>query len=313
MNTHKRKRGRRKVLAPAPQGQVTVGSGVKKSLGQYFLKNPRVVAKMVSAAFLKAGDCVLEIGPGRGALTVELLAAGAQVIALEADSRMVAALCERFAPAIAAGALTVHHADVRRHPLALGDAVPKRAPYSIVSNIPYYLSGFLLRSALSQEHQPKCVVFLVQKEVAERIARGTKGTKKEKREDLRSAQPTRQSRQWNKESLLSLSVKAYGTPRYVATVGRDNFSPIPKVDSAILAIDHISRMRFADLDEAWFFKVLHAGFASRRKQLLGNLTVLRDRETLVRLFETLGIPQSARGEDLAIDRWCALAHGLLLY
>ena len=181
----------------------------------------------------------------------------------------------------------MHHTDVRER--ALADFVPQRAKYAIVSNIPYYLSGFLLRSALSQEGQPDRVVFLVQKEVAERVAKS------------------------KKESLLSLSVKAYGEPRYVSTVGRGNFSPAPTVDSAILAIENISRKCFAGLDEAWFFKVLRAGFASRRKQLIGNLSALREREDILGIFQTLGIPPNARGEDLTIDRWHAVARALLLY
>ena len=264
----------------------------KKSLGQHFLTNPKVVEKIVAAGRIEKGAIVVEIGPGTGMLTEGLLDAGAQVIALEADLRAVDILQERFAEAIATGSLLLHHADVRDAPLS--DFVPRHTPYSVIANIPYYLSGMLLRTTLESAHQPEQIVFLVQKEVAARIARS------------------------DKESLLSLSVKAYGTPRYVATVSRGNFSPPPKVDSAILAIDDISRARFrargTPLDEAWFFTVLHAGFSSRRKQLIGNLLSQLPKpptkETLLKIFGTLSIPPTIRGEDLSIEKWRALASAL---
>ncbi len=264
----------------------------KKSLGQHFLTNPQVVEKMLLAASLEKGGLVLEIGPGTGILTEGLLNRGARVIALETDARSVDILRTHFALAIASGMLTLHHTDVRDVPFA--SFMPSDIPYAIIANIPYYLSGMLLRTALTSTHQPECIVFLVQKEVAERIAR-----KKNKKQ---------------KESLLSLSVKAYGTPRYVSTVLRGNFAPPPRVDSAILAINNISRARFGTLTEAWFFTVLHAGFASRRKQLLGNLSAhlgaLYTKEVLMRHFAALSIPPAVRGEDLPIETWCALAEAL---
>ena len=264
-----------------------LGSGAKQSLGQHFLTNPRVVEKMVGTAELKRGDTVLELGPGTGMLTEGLLNAGAHVIALEADERAVAVLRERFADTLVSGMLTLHHADVRER--APASFVPADTSYSVVANIPYYLSGMLLRTTLTAAHQPKHLVFLVQKEVAERIARS------------------------KKESLLSLSVKAYGTPRYIATVSRGNFAPAPKVDSAILSISDISRDRFKTLDESWFFRVLHAGFASRRKQLLGALTALCTKETLLKTFAALAISPTIRGEDLEVDLWCALAQTLFIH
>lgn len=271
-----------------PKAHGNFGIGAKKSLGQHFLTNQKVVEKMAAAAGLTKGDTVLEIGPGTGILTEGLLKTGACVIAVEADARMVALLKDRFAAALASGQLTLHHADVRtQSPTRF---VPADTLYSIVANIPYYLTGMLMRGSFESAHQPERIVFLVQKEVAERITRS------------------------KKESLLSLSVKAYGTPRYVATVPRGNFAPAPKVDSAILAIDDISRARFRargmPLDEHWFFELLHAGFASRRKQLFGNLAALCPKEMLLNTFATLAISPTVRGEDLPINEWCALATAL---
>lgn len=255
----------------------------KKSLGQHFLTNTRIAERIAERSGAQSGDTVLEIGPGTGVLTHELMARGARVVALEADRRAVDMLAQTYAREIANGQLIVHHTDVRdRDPVSFVE----NTPYRVAANIPYYLSGALLRVFLTHAHQPTNIVFLVQKEVAERIARSQKA------------------------SLLSISVRAYGTPAYVATVTRGNFSPAPRVDSAILAIDHISRAGFSQIDESWFFTLVRAGFSSRRKQLIGNLSALVPRAELEEVFQRLGIALDARGEDLSIDAWRDLAAAL---
>lgn len=259
----------------------------KKSLGQHFLHNPHVAQKMVAAANITAEDLVLEIGPGAGFLTQEILKTEARVIAVETDPRMIETLRHTFAKEIDAGRLTLHERDIRHaSPDQFG---LKDRKYKIVANIPYFLSGFLFRLFLTAEAQPSTLVFLVQKEIAERIARS------------------------KKETLLSLSVKAYGTPEYIQTVKAGNFSPPPKVASAVLKVGDISRAHFADLDETFFFEILHLGFASKRKQLLGNLAHRFDRDTLVHTFSTCDIAETARGEDLSFEMWLKLAHTLAVH
>lgn len=255
----------------------------KKSLGQHFLTNVRVAEQIAARTGIERGDTVLEIGPGTGMLTRALLARGARVVALEADVRAVELLEQHHAEDIRRGNLVLHHTDVRTHDPS---SFVQDVPYRVAANIPYYLSGALIRGLLSSAHQPSRIVLLVQKEVAERIARDKKA------------------------SLLSIAVAIYGTPQYVATVRRGNFSPVPRVDSAILAIDGISRAAFAELDEQWFFTVVRAGFSARRKQLLGNLSTLRSRAELTSVFQQLDIPLAARGEDLTVATWRALAASL---
>jgi 16S rRNA (adenine1518-N6/adenine1519-N6)-dimethyltransferase len=261
----------------------------KKSLGQHFLNNSRVPALMADAGEVKKGDVVLEIGPGTGALTRELLNHGAKVIALEADSRAIDVLKETFKHEIASKCLIIEHTDVRELDRAVLHTYIGSDTYKVIANIPYYLSGFLFRSLLESNIQPSDIVFLVQKEVAERIARD------------------------KKESLLSLSVKVYGNPFYVKTVPKGNFTPSPKVDSAIIAIRSISKERLGSISEKDFFTILHAGFASKRKQLIGNLSAFYPRETLVHTFSTLGIRKDVRGEDLPLHIWLALARALAVH
>ncbi len=259
----------------------------KKSLGQHFLNNDHVPRLMADAGAVVAGDTVLEVGPGTGALTHTLLSRGARVIAIETDPRAVASLMERFEPEIMAKHLTVIHEDMRTfdlHTLPIAEH-----QYKVVANIPYFLSGMLFRTFLESDLQPSLLVFLVQKEVAERVARD------------------------KKESLLSLAVKAFGTPTYIKTVSRGNFSPAPKVDSAIIAVTDISHHRFAKLSAETFFEFLHLGFGSKRKQLLGNLSQKIPRDTLITTFSTLGIREDVRGEDLSIKEWLRLAEILALH
>jgi len=257
----------------------------KKSLGQHFLTSDYAPKQMCDAAALAVGDIVLEIGPGTGVLTKEILARGSQVIAVEADRRAITALSETFTEQIASGQLVVHHADARElFPSEFGLEAGK---YKVVANIPYYLSGSLFRQLLDTECQPNTLVFLVQKEVAERIARD------------------------KKESLLSLSVKAFGEPTYICTIKRGHFTPPPKVDSAIIAVRGISRENFTDIRTEDFFHLLHLGFGQKRKQLLGNLANEFDREVVAAAMEKVTIPQNARAEDISLSTWHTLAIQLL--
>ncbi len=258
----------------------------KKSLGQHFLTSPVVPTWMCDAANLQPGDTVLEIGPGTGVLTKEILARGATVIALEADSRAVEILKTTFATEIAAGTLTVVHTDVRELDLTTLPGLTDHG-FKVVANIPYYLSGFLFRLFLESLLQPSCLVYLVQKEVAKRA------TSSLSRDE--------------KESLLSLSIKAYGEPKYIKTVSRGHFTPPPKVDSGIILIDHISRNRFTTCTEATFFKLIKLGFGQKRKQLIGNLSETYRREALEAVFATINLPLTVRAEDIPIETWIELA------
>lgn len=254
----------------------------KKSLGQHFLNNTHVPALMAEAGRVGEGDVVLEIGPGTGVLTRELLKKGARVLAIEADIRAVESLKESFSAEIKAEFLTIVHGDVRTIDLyALG---LRPSAYKLIANIPYYLSGLLFRMFLEHAIQPSDMVFLVQREVAERIARDTK------------------------ESLLSLSIKVFGTPKYIKTIGKGNFTPAPKIDSAIIAISNISKDTFKDMPQDFFFKVLHEGFKSKRKQLIGNLLPLAPRETLIKFFASIPLSEKIRGEDVSLTEWLLLAH-----
>jgi 16S rRNA (adenine1518-N6/adenine1519-N6)-dimethyltransferase len=252
----------------------------KRSLGQNFLTSDVVPNWMTEAAHVTEGDTILEIGSGTGMLTRALLAKGAKIIAVEADSRAIIELEQNFPKEITSGQLTLHNGDAREiNPQTLN---LKNHQFKVVANIPYYLSGFLLRTLLESNIQPSTLTFLIQKELAFRIVRD------------------------KKESLLSLSVKAFGNPTYNRTVSRGHFNPQPKVDSAIFTVSEINRENFTDFTPELFFEILHLGLGKKRKQLLANLTAKYERSLLENNFDELGLSKTVRGEDLSLDIWIGL-------
>ncbi|HPY12875.1 MAG TPA: 16S rRNA (adenine(1518)-N(6)/adenine(1519)-N(6))-dimethyltransferase RsmA, partial [Candidatus Paceibacterota bacterium] len=192
----------------------------KKSLGQNWLKSETAIQEIIKTADLNERELVLEIGPGQGKLTEALLSVGATVVAIEKDDRLIEVLTEKFAAEIKVGRFILIHDDILNLDFSSLFSSLKTnrrkliASYCLVANIPYYLTGQIIRKFLSQEKiQPTKMVLMLQKEVAKRIVAGD-----------------------GKESLLSLSVKAYGEPKYIKTVPAGAFVPKPKVDSAILLI-----------------------------------------------------------------------------
>ena len=257
----------------------------KKSLGQNFLNSPSAVIKIVDSAKLTKKDIVLEIGPGKGVLTKELLNGGKQVVAIEKDKDLISILEEKFASELKSKKLILINADVLK--INLEKLGFKNGEFKIVANIPYYITGQLLRMFLENDIKPSLLVFLVQKEVAERIARS------------------------KKESLLSLSVKAFGEPKYIATVPKTAFIPAPKVDSAILLIDNISAKNFKNkTEQELFFEIIHAGFGQKRKLLLSNLkkSTWTPGVQVEEVFEFCGIDKKSRAEDVGLEQWLCLIH-----
>lgn len=248
---------------------------LKKSLGQNFLKSQGAIKKIISVSFLTQDDTVLEIGPGDGALTKNLLETGAKVIVVEKDDRLIPILEEKFQKELREKKLQIIHDDILKTNLNI---LPKK--YKLVANIPYYITGQIIRMFLELEHQPELITILIQKEVAERIIAKDK-----------------------KESLLSISIKAYGEPKYISTVPKGSFNPMPKVDSAIISIYNISKNNFKIINEKDFFEILHFGFAHKRKQLIPNLSEVFKKDNLLYIFDKLKINQKARAEEISLEKW----------
>lgn len=247
----------------------------KKSLGQNFLRSTKALRQIVEAGELSPDDIVVEIGPGEGVLTALLLEKEASVIAIEKDDRLIPILEEKFSSHISSGKLKLLHEDALElswKKLGLSDR-----KFKVIANIPYYITGALMPLILGSDIQPSRAVVLVQKEVAERIVARDK-----------------------KESILSMSVKAYGVPKIIDTVPAGAFVPAPNVDSAILLVRDLSKEFFTSapaISEAQFFKTLKTGFAHKRKLLRANLG-LKD-ENLI----SAGLSPLARAEDITLEDW----------
>jgi len=253
----------------------------KKSLGQNFLYTKGPIISICDASDIKSSDTVIEAGPGKGILTEELLTRAGKVIVVEKDRLLIPFLEEKFSKEIKSGKLNITEGDIlkfepQEHELKDGE-------YKIIANIPYYITGAFFEYFLSNKTQPNLISVLIQKEVAERIVRKDK-----------------------KGSILSVSVDAYGYPKYIKTVKKNLFRPAPKVDSAILAIENISRDKFEknNVSEKDFFEVLKKGFAHKRKRLMKNLG------TDENVFQKLDVPQNIRAEELSTEKWFSLAKDL---
>lgn len=251
-------------------------------LGQHFLNAPWAARSLIESLKAQPDETVLEIGPGKGALTKELLTARNRVVAIEKDEALAEILRSTFSEHVAGGRLTLIEGDVRN----FNPAEHIIGPYVLAANIPYYITGEIIRQFLEAPRQPRAMALLIQKEVAERIVARD-----------------------GKESILSLSVKAFGTPRLVAKVPKGCFNPPPSVDSAILLVDAISRDFFADVDEPHFFRIVKAGFASKRKKLLNNLGSF-GAEKAQAAFVASGLSENVRAEDLVLAQWRNLAQSL---
>jgi 16S rRNA (adenine1518-N6/adenine1519-N6)-dimethyltransferase len=230
----------------------------------------RIAERIAHVANLTSDTTVLEIGPGTGMLTRELLKLSKKVIAIEADKELFEKLRMDFKSEIALGRLELVQSDIRTFAIS---NLPRG--YALVANIPYYLTGEIFRMFLASGNQPSAMTLLVQKEVAVRIARS------------------------KKESILALSVEVYGTPKLEFSVPRGAFRPAPNVDSAVLTVRNISRKNFATKEEEErFFALIHAGFAHKRKFVRNNLAEAG--------LPFGNIPEKARAEDIKLERWLAI-------
>lgn len=254
----------------------------KKALGQNFLKSIPALNKIIEAGEIKDTDIILEIGPGKGALTEKLLEHAGCVVAVEKDRELISFLEEKFKNEIKEKKLILINEDILKFSITNYELRIK--DYKIIANIPYNITGAILKKFLTENKQPELMVLMVQNEVAKRIVARD-----------------------NKQSILSISVKSYGIPKIEMKVPARYFSPAPKVDSAIISIKNISRKFFIEnkINEEKFWEIIHAGFAHKRKKLSSNLKSIKSVPNIN--FKSLETTLSnKRAEDLSLEDWLLL-------
>ncbi|MGB4157177.1 MAG: 16S rRNA (adenine(1518)-N(6)/adenine(1519)-N(6))-dimethyltransferase RsmA [Caldicoprobacterales bacterium] len=262
-----------------------------KSLGQNFLIDGNIVKKIMEGAEITKEDRVLEIGPGIGTLTQELVSTAAKVVAVEIDKSLLPVLEETLGQP---PNLRIVHGDILKIDIrGLINEFFEGKEFKVVANLPYYITTPIIMRFLEEDLPFTALTVMIQKEVAQRMA----------------AKPGQKE-----YGSLSVAIQYYTKPRIVCKVPSSVFMPKPKVDSIVIALDRLEEPPVDVFDRDLFFKVVRAAFAKRRKTILNNLTSGEleewSREDILRVLESVGIDPQRRGETLSIQEFALIANSL---
>ncbi len=256
-----------------------------KKLGQCFLVSKKALEQIIKASKIKKGEKILEIGPGTGILTRELLNRGAKVVAVEKDKRLFEIIRDNFQKEIKEARLTLIKGDFLNlnFPRFLKDLNFKEKEYKVVSNLPYQITSPVLKVLLEENFLPKDIIITIQKEVAMRICAG-------------------------KGELGSLSVMVQSCSKGCNIVNKfppSYFKPQPEVDSALIKIEGLDYPKGIDIN--FLRNLLRIGFSSKRKKLAKNFKNVFPKEQIDIIWEELNIPENVRAEDLVVEKWGEIA------
>ena len=253
-----------------------------KIRGQNFLISEMVLDTIIKTAAINKEELILEIGPGLGSLTERLVKDSKKVIALEIDQdfqKVLNKLEKKYSnlEIIWQDILSLTNEQLRKIL-----SVARLKDYKVVANIPYYLTSKLINKFLNFKKQPLSMTIMVQKEVAQRLAA-------------------------EEQSLLSLSLSFYAQVEIITIVSKEKFFPSPQVDSALIHINNIHPWLYAE-EENELWKLIHKGFAHKRKKLINNLKKdsIFKKEQLIKIFKDLNLDKNIRAQDLSKENWLAL-------
>jgi len=247
-----------------------------KSLGQHWLRDRDTLAHIVDCAELNSNDTVLEIGPGLGTLTSEILRRADRVVAVEFDSELARKLPSQFP----GKNLKVITGDILKFDLS---TMP--VGYKVVANVPYYITSKIVQILMTDVNKPSIAVLLVQKEVAERLA----------------AKP-------GQMSILAVSAQLFAEVTLGDKVPAVLFTPPPKVDSQVVILKTRQTPFLTDVNEADFFRIVKAGFSAKRKKLRSSLSggLKLSKPEVEEILGRAGISPDNRAETLSLDDWVRL-------
>lgn len=250
-----------------------------RRLGQHFLTKRRILEKITAALCIKPKDTIIEIGPGHGELTLLLAQAGATIIAIEKDQKLVQLLKRKIGNG--EGRIKIYEGDALKIlPKIFSSFQFPVSNYKLVGNIPYYITGHLLRIISELDKKPKSIVLTIQKEVAERII----------------SQPP-------KMNLLAASVQFWAKPEILGIIPKKDFKPMPKVNSAIIKLKPSQRMENGEwrMVKKCFYELIKTLFKQPRKTILNNLRGGGlNQEKIKEIFGKLKINLSLRPQNLTM-------------
>ncbi len=260
----------------------------KRSLGQNFLVDDSVIQRILSAAGVRSDEVVIEIGPGRGALTDGLRARGRHLICIEKDDGLAASLDRRYSKD---DSVTIVNGDAL---ILKPEDMPVPGPYRIAANLPYNVGGRITMHLLEEWHgQVLSATLMFQKEVADRI----------------TAAPATKP-----YGALSVLVQSMAEAWSLFKVPPGAFRPIPKVQSAVVRLKPRETQLWQGLDYEWFRRVVHGGFQARRKTILNSLSLASglpsDTEVLRAALTEVGLDPGIRGDSVPVEAWVRLAAAL---
>ena len=259
------------------------GIHLSRLRGQNFLISQEVVRQLMTAAQIKKTGAILEVGPGLGILTKELVKSAKEVWAVEIDRKLYQVLTKTFS---STKNLKLFQEDVLKLHSQLTEDLPNG--YQVVSNLPFQITSHFLRLFLEGSNKPKQMTLIVQQELGERIC----------------ACP-------GKMSLISVAVQFFGRPEIVKEISQKNFWPSPKVDTVILKISDIGQgysRQISQNEIKKFFRLVRIGFSARRKQLQNNLAagLGQDKVKIQKKMAKIGLDSAIRPQKLSVSQWIAL-------
>lgn len=256
-----------------------------KSLGQNFLVDESVPRDIVAGAEVCAEDFVIEIGPGVGTLTAQLLNTAKRVTAIELDDTLIPILNEELG---SHSKFQLIHNDALK--VDFNEVIGDEKSVKLVANLPYYVTTPIIVKLLKENYNFKSLTIMIQKEVAERM----------------NAEPNCKD-----YGALSLLVQYYCNTSIVRKVPPQCFMPRPKVDSIVIRLDRLDRPRVEVKDEKLLFEIIRGSFNMRRKTLWNGVKCIGlPKEKLEQAFENSGVDPKRRGETLTLEEFAALADAM---
>ena len=261
------------------------GLRANKKLGQNFLINEEIINQIIEKADVNKNDTIIEIGPGLGSLTAKLLENANKVIAIELDSNMSNILKERFC---LYDNFELIENDVLK--VNLNEIIEKYESVKVVANLPYYITTPIIMKLLEERLKLKSITVMVQKEVGERFC----------------AVPN--SKEYG---AITISINYYTKPEIIIDVPKENFEPMPEVDSCVIKLD-VRKVPPVELkNEKDFFNLIKAGFSQRRKTINNSLASMGiSKEKIKNVLEKLGIDSKLRAENLTMEQFADISNNM---